>query len=163
MGSILLVLLCLWAFVLKVDAWMIHSRFPITKSSMKRTIGWKRLNQAENEAEIKLESTSHQHAQQVEQPELNTESLHESTNGTVTPSNTTEIDPQKEAIAKLEKELTNELESLEQILSSKRISLNQARNRLMESGPRGYYLIQAQVNEFLVNVVFLPLPIFYCY
>lgn len=80
------------------------------------------------------------------------ETLQEGTEPVALQGNTTApVDPKEEARKELEAKLQIELTKLEETLRTKRLSLNRAKNRLSESGARGYYLVQAQVNEYLVS------------
>lgn len=59
------------------------------------------------------------------------------------------IDPQIEAIEKYEKVLKQQVELLENTLRSERFSASKAKDKLSESGKAGYFMVQAQVNDFL--------------
>jgi hypothetical protein len=52
--------------------------------------------------------------------------------------------------------LTNEIEYLENNIASERISLLRTKDRISESGKSGYFIIQAQVADFMVSCANLP-------
>lgn len=104
---------------------------------------------------LKLKESSVQESQQPQSSvtEDKNERLEESPQEPVVLQNNTTapVDPKEEARKELEVKLQTELTKLEETLRTKRLSLNRAKNRLSESGARGYYLVQAQVNEYLVS------------
>lgn len=107
---------------------------------------------------LKLKESSVQESQQPQSSvtedknERLEESPQEGAEPVVLQNNTTApVDPKEEARKELEVKLQTELTKLEETLRTKRLSLNRAKNRLSESGARGYYLVQAQVNEYLVS------------
>lgn len=59
------------------------------------------------------------------------------------------IDLEAQAIEKYEKVLKQQVELFENTLRSERISASKARDKLSESGKAGYFMVQAQVNDFL--------------
>lgn len=58
------------------------------------------------------------------------------------------LDPQQQAIANYEQKLAKDLENLERKLRTERQSLSKLRDKISESGKNGYFIVQAQVNEF---------------
>ena len=68
---------------------------------------------------------------------------------------TFELDPIAKATADYENKLQLQIESLENILRSERIKLSRAKDKVSESGKNGYFIIQAQVNDFMVKCLYL--------
>jgi hypothetical protein len=61
-------------------------------------------------------------------------------------------DPKKKAIENKEKEMKAQLAALEEQLRRNRLELIKVREQVSESGKNGYFLVQAQVNDFLVRI-----------
>lgn len=62
-----------------------------------------------------------------------------------------EVDPVAQATIDQEKRLAEELQHLETVLKSERVSLIKVRDNLSESGKNGFFIVQAQVNDFTVQ------------
>lgn len=62
------------------------------------------------------------------------------------------IDHVSQAIADYEKVLTEELQQLETMLRSERAALTKLRDKVSESGKNGFFIVQAQVNDFTVRL-----------
>lgn len=62
-----------------------------------------------------------------------------------------ESQAETQATADYEKQLADELQHLEATLRSERGSLTKLRDKLSESGKNGYFIVQAQVNDFTVR------------
>lgn len=60
------------------------------------------------------------------------------------------LDPIQQAIKQKETELAKAVSELENTLRSERILLAKARDRLSETGKTGYFMVQAQVADFMV-------------
>eukprot|EP01038_Epipyxis_sp_PR26KG_P006637 gene6637-9111_t len=58
-------------------------------------------------------------------------------------------DPIKEATIAYEKSLQLEVNKLESILRTERVQLTKLKDKASESGKNGYFIVQAQVNDFL--------------
>ena len=65
-------------------------------------------------------------------------------------STVVELDPVAEATKKYENKLQQEVDRLETTLRSERFRLSRAKDKVSESGKNGYFIIQAQVNDFMV-------------
>ena len=63
------------------------------------------------------------------------------------------IDPIKLAIEQKENELQSQLNILEQTLRSERLIQSNLKDKLSESGKMGFYMIQAKVTDFQVNII----------
>ena len=61
------------------------------------------------------------------------------------------IDPLQQAIKEKETELAKVVAELESSLRSERILLAKTRDRLSETGKTGYFMVQAQVADFMVG------------
>lgn len=61
------------------------------------------------------------------------------------------LSPLEEAILQKESELRSTLQSLENALKSERLRLGKVKDRKSESGKLGFFMVQAQVNDFLVS------------
>ena len=89
-------------------------------------------------------------ASKAESTESDTDDATDISSNTVPPNiNATAIDPREQAIKDIEKKLQLEVETLENILKSERQLLSKTRDKLTESGKTGFFMVQAQVNEFL--------------
>jgi hypothetical protein len=64
--------------------------------------------------------------------------------------NETIVDPYAEVIKAKEVELNSKIAELENLISFERISLMRLKDKVSESGKSGYFMIQAQVADFLV-------------
>ena len=64
-------------------------------------------------------------------------------------NSTVAVDPKAEAIKQAEQALQTQLDVLENTLRSERLMLSKIKNKVSESGKNGYFIVQAQVNEFL--------------
>lgn len=60
-------------------------------------------------------------------------------------------DPKMVAIKELEMKLREELNSAESLLRAERIQLSKTKESVFESGKNGYFMVQAQVNDFVVS------------
>lgn len=60
------------------------------------------------------------------------------------------LDPLEQAIQQKETELAKAMSELESTLRSERILLAKAKDRLSETGKTGYFMVQAQVADFMV-------------
>jgi hypothetical protein len=60
-------------------------------------------------------------------------------------------DPVAEAIADREAALKEEMQSLEIAMRTERTKLAKLRDRISESGKSGFFMVQAQVNDFAVS------------
>lgn len=88
------------------------------------------VNQTTNDVQAHVNSVQHTEVQEPEAPS---------------------IDPVTQAIADFEKVLTEELQHLEVTLRSERASLTKVRDKMSESGKNGFFIVQAQVNDFTVR------------
>ncbi|RYH13846.1 hypothetical protein EON65_34680 [archaeon] len=61
------------------------------------------------------------------------------------------VDPKQQAIMQKETVLRAQLLELEERLRRNRLELGRVKDRVSESGKNGFFLVQAQVNEFLVS------------
>lgn len=57
-------------------------------------------------------------------------------------------DPKQQAISNYERKLAQEVDSLERKLRTERLALSKLKDKISESGKNGYFIVQAQVNEF---------------
>jgi hypothetical protein len=60
-------------------------------------------------------------------------------------------DPVAKAIADSEATLKEEVQNLESVLRAERAKLAKLRDRISESGKTGFFIVQAQVNDFAVS------------
>eukprot|EP00607_Mallomonas_marina_P004208 CAMPEP_0182428068 /NCGR_PEP_ID=MMETSP1167-20130531/20994_1 /TAXON_ID=2988 /ORGANISM="Mallomonas Sp, Strain CCMP3275" /LENGTH=241 /DNA_ID=CAMNT_0024610719 /DNA_START=222 /DNA_END=947 /DNA_ORIENTATION=+ len=60
-----------------------------------------------------------------------------------------EVDPKIEAIKQYTNQLRNEVKQLETFVRSERLLSAKTKDKLSESGKAGYFIVQAQVNDFL--------------
>ena len=65
------------------------------------------------------------------------------------------LTPLEEAIREKEGNLLKELTALENQLKTERINAGKTRDKVFESGKSGFFVVQAQVSEFLVRVSFV--------
>lgn len=72
-------------------------------------------------------------------------------NESVTENATVASDPRAEAIKLKEAELAKVVAELENTLRYERMQLAKARDRLSETGKTGYFMVQAQVADFMVS------------
>jgi len=61
------------------------------------------------------------------------------------------LTPLEEAIKAKEGDLVKELAALESQLKSERLNAGRSRDKVFESGKSGFFVVQAQVSEFLVR------------
>lgn len=66
-------------------------------------------------------------------------------------SETVPEDPKLIAIKDLEIKLRDELSSAESLLRAERIQLSKSKESAFERGKNGYFMVQAQVNDFVVS------------
>lgn len=62
-----------------------------------------------------------------------------------------EVDPLAKAIADYENSLSNQVTSLESLLRTEKNNLIRWKDRISETGKNGYFIVQAQVNDFSVS------------
>jgi hypothetical protein len=92
-----------------------------------------------------------------ELPELNlgdgsSEAIIEVSSVNETVANITADQALSEAIQAQKEALRNEIDILERTLRRERLVLSKLKERRSESGKNGYFLVQAQVNDFLVSI-----------
>eukprot|EP01039_Chlorochromonas_danica_P008287 gene8287-9137_t len=107
-----------------------------------------------NTAEETESSGNQPHVEETNQetPDLSDQVTHNVTETAASTNATTTVveeDPKQIAIAKKEKSLRIELETLEDAIRRDRLELITLKDRLSESGKKGFFLVQAQVNDFL--------------
>ena len=73
-----------------------------------------------------------------------------SDNSTTVPGVVT-VDPFIQAVALKEEKLMQELQSLESELRAERATLTRLKDKMSESGKNGYFIVQAQVNDYAVS------------
>lgn len=62
-----------------------------------------------------------------------------------------EVDPLAKAVADYENSLSNQVTSLETLLRTEKNNLIRWKDRISETGKNGYFIVQAQVNDFSVS------------
>jgi hypothetical protein len=62
------------------------------------------------------------------------------------------LDPEVLAVEQQEEGLKEELSSIDETLRNQRLRLAKLRDRISESGKNGFFIVQAQVNDFAVSV-----------
>ena len=62
-----------------------------------------------------------------------------------------EVDPLAKAVADYENSLSNQVISLENLLRTEKNNLLRWKDRISETGKNGYFIVQAQVNDFSVS------------
>ena len=62
-----------------------------------------------------------------------------------------EVDPLAKAVADYEISLSNQVTSLEALLRTEKNNLIRWKDRISETGKNGYFIVQAQVNDFSVS------------
>jgi len=62
-----------------------------------------------------------------------------------------EVDPLAKAVADYENSLSNQVISLETLLRTEKNNLLRWKDRISETGKNGYFIVQAQVNDFSVS------------
>ena len=63
------------------------------------------------------------------------------------------VDEVSLAIANKEAQLRDEVQKLEDILRTERLNLSKVKDKISESGKTGFYIIQAQVNDYAVSIL----------
>lgn len=63
-------------------------------------------------------------------------------------------DPETAARKKIEQQLRSDLSKAEGLLRNERVQLSKTRDEISESGKNGFFLVKAQVNDFLVLLYF---------
>ena len=63
------------------------------------------------------------------------------------------VDEVSLAIANKEAKLRDEVQKLEDILRTERLNLSKVKDKISESGKTGFYIIQAQVNDYAVSIL----------
>lgn len=106
---------------------------------------------------MKMESDSEITEENFTDSEEFQENLTSEASNIIASSNTTESgvieeDPHAKAIKEYEDKLLAEISSLETILRGERSNLARIKDKVSESGKAGFFMIQAQVNDFLVSI-----------
>lgn len=99
----------------------------------------------EVDTEDEVDSTNEEVLDQVEVVSTNTTDASNTTNSTV------EVDPKAEIIKAKISALTAQEIQLESAIAAERVNLLRTKDRISESGKTGYFIVQAQVAEFLVS------------
>lgn len=100
-------------------------------------------NEDDNDIELEIDDADKTSKKGVE--EIVIEDENESS-----PPETAAEDPETAARKKIEQQLRYELSKAEGLLRNERIQLSKTRDKISESGKNGFFLVKAQVNDFLV-------------
>jgi len=82
------------------------------------------------------------------------------TNFTDDSLNSTVVDPLAQAVSDYEGTLSSQVTLLENLLRTEKNNLIRWKDRLSETGKNGYFIVQAQVNDFSVSITHTRLVIF---
>lgn len=111
-----------------------------------------RMSEANPEDTSSEKSNTDDHLDLEEAIETVNEILDNGSNSTALNSTeSTEVDKKAAAIKEYELKLQSEIANLESTLRAERLSLSRLKDKVSESGKAGFFMVQAQVNDFQVK------------
>jgi molecular chaperone GrpE (heat shock protein) len=153
---IALILLC-WAKSFRVPAFSKLSRGRIGKNIVLQKRVFLQASTTSTEGQESVPTDQIPIADQA----LQNSSVSLDSNETLAARNVTAENLKAAKIKKLENKLEKDLKALEDELVRCRKALYKVNEEILVSGSRGYYLVQAEVNEFLVRLLFTSKTFFF--